>query len=139
MDRRGVQLHEQGDRFRRARRMAVIVLSQLLEAELLAAGRFPQEIGVELRREGLRLAHYRGRCGRGKAQQDVRRLDLAAFAGSRFDLGRGLGFGQDGAGLEVAVLFENDVHQKSRIVWKWRSKPEKPWSPPSSMMWRAPA
>jgi hypothetical protein len=116
VDRRGVQLQQQGDGFGRARGMAVILLRQLLEAEFVSSGRFPQKVGVELLRQRLGFGHHLGGRRGGKAQQDAGALDLAALAGRGFDLRGGLGLGQQGAGPEVAVLFENQVHQKSRMV-----------------------
>src|SRR5512135_957686 len=113
----------------------------MIETELVGAGCFPQEVGVEILGQRFGLGHHLGRRRRGKAQQDVGCLDLAALARGGFHLRRGVGFGQDGTGLEMAVLFKDQVHenQKSRMVWKWRSNPAKPWSPPSSMICVAPA
>ena len=115
IDRRRVQLQQQRHRFGRPRRVAVVLLRQLLEAEFLAACRFPQEIGVEFGRQRLGFGHHLGRHRRGEAQQDIGRLDLAALARGRLHLRRGVGFGQDGAGLEMAVLFKDEMHGKSEI------------------------
>ena len=45
-----------------------------------------------------------------EADQHVGRLDLRALAMLGFDLQRAVVVGQNGAHLEVAVLFEENIH-----------------------------
>ena len=101
---------------------AEVFAGELGKCELALAAHLPQEIRVELRSEGLRICKQcRGR-GVGKAQQDVRGLDLEPLAGRGLDLQRGIVIGEDGAGLERAVVLEKDVHGErgARPVLKQR-------------------
>ena len=97
---------------RRRRLRAVIFARQLIEAEFTVADRFPQKIRVELAGEFVRVADRLRSARLGEAQQNIRRLDLEPLAGDGLDLQRLVVIGQDGAGLQLAVVLEENVHGK---------------------------
>ena len=112
MHRRGVQPQRQRRGLARRGRMAEILLRQLGEAEFRIPAYLPQEVRIDPGRDGLRIGEqYRRRRPR-ETQQYVRRLELQALAGNRFDLERGIVVGEDGAGLERAVVLEKNMHGK---------------------------
>ena len=51
----------------------------------------------------------------GETHQNVVALQLEALAVGRFDLQGGVVVGQDGAGLEGTVLFEEQIHGLARV------------------------
>ena len=87
--------------------MPIIFLRQLLKAEFVRACHLPQKIRVEFLRQRLCCLHHLGRGRRGKAQQNSRRFDFAAFTGRGFNLRGSVGFRQNRPGLEMAVFFKN--------------------------------
>ncbi len=108
--RRRVQQQRDGRGLRGRRLAAVVLARELVEAELAVAARVPQERGVEFRRELLRLGQRVAGAGRGEAQQHVAGLDLQPLAGHRLDLQRRIVVGENGAGLQLAVVLEQDIH-----------------------------
>ncbi len=96
--------------------MAVILLGKFDESELVAGACLPQKIRVELDREFLGIRVERGRRGIGETQQHGRGLDLQAFARNGFDLQRRVVVGEDGAGLELAIVLEKNVHGEGTRV-----------------------
>ena len=112
MHRRGVQAQRQRRGFARRRRPAEIFPRELGKPELRLTAHLPQEVGIDPGRDRLRIGEqYRRRRTR-ETQQYVRRLELQALAGNRFDLERGIVVGEDGAGLERAVVLEKNMHGK---------------------------
>ena len=110
MHRRRMQPQRQRRRLTRRGRPAEILRRQLGEAELRLAAHLPQEVGIDSGGDRLRIGKQYRRRRTGETQQHVRCLDLQAFAGNRFDLQRGIVIGEDGAGLERAVVLEKDMH-----------------------------
>ena len=108
--RRRVQQQRDGRGLRGRRLAAVVLARELVEAELGVAARVPQERRVEFRRELLRLGQRVAGAGRGEAQQHVAGLDLQPLAGHRLDLQRRIVVGENGAGLQLAVVLEQDIH-----------------------------
>ena len=108
--RRAGQRERDGGGFRRRGRAAVILPGKVREAEFVVGRHFPQEIRVELTRELLRLGIERRRRRIGEAEQHRRGLDLEPLAGDGLDLERRFVVGKDGAGLQLAVILEKDVH-----------------------------
>ncbi len=110
MHRRSVQQHRYGGRLRWRGYAAVIRPRQVVEAEFGFIADFPEEIRVEFAREPLCLRqHFTGARAR-KAQQYAARLDLQALAGRSLDLQRRIVIGEDDAGLQLAVVLEQDIH-----------------------------
>eukprot|EP01022_Parablepharisma_sp_SALTPOND_P030346 TRINITY_DN760_c0_g2_i2.p1 TRINITY_DN760_c0_g2~~TRINITY_DN760_c0_g2_i2.p1 ORF type:complete len:1834 (-),score=673.82 TRINITY_DN760_c0_g2_i2:3861-9362(-) len=110
VDRCAMQAQQQTGCLGRQRRVAEVFGGQVDEAELFLAGHFPEEVQVDLVRDGLCLLQQFLRRGRGKLQQRIARLDLGTLAGGHLDL-EGLALlGHDGAGLEVAGFFEQYIH-----------------------------
>jgi len=141
VDRRGVQLLQQRHRFRRPRRVAVILLRQLFEAEFVAARRLPQEVGVEFAAQRLGFAHHLGGAGAAKRNRMLAALILLRLP----DAVSTCAVASVSDRMEPALKWPSSSkmrymkNQKSRMVWKWRSNPAKPWLPPSSMICVAPA
>ena len=139
IDGRVVQGQQDGRRLGRRRVMAVVFPGQLLEAELALPRHFPEEIQVQFRLAGTGLVHDLGRRRRRVLQQHVGRLHLGALAVLGLHLEGTVVVRQDGAGLDVAVFLVQDVHgQNARMAGRYSEKRVKPWSPPSSTVWRAP-
>ena len=89
---------------------AVILAREVFESEFAVADRLPKEIGVEFLRKALSLGHQRARGQRREAQQHGARLDLEPFARHRFHLQRRVVIGENGPGLQLAVVLEQDIH-----------------------------
>ena len=110
IDRRRMQAQQHCRGLHRIGFGAVVFGGELLEAELLFAAGFPEEIDVDARRLVFRaLQQFAGGWG-DKAQQHIGRLDLGALAGGQLDLQRAHIVGQHAAGTESAVLFKQDIH-----------------------------
>jgi hypothetical protein len=134
MDRRRMQAQQHRCRLHGIRFGAVVLGGEILEAELLFAADFPEEIDVDAFRFRLRPFQQFAGCRCGETQQDVGGLDLAALARGQLDLQRGHVVGQHAAGTEGAVLFKQDIHggdpgrgcernARGRIIpaWPWRA------------------
>ncbi len=104
--------HRRG--FRRGGSAAVVFACEIRETEFVVGGYFPQKIRVQVGRLPLRLGDECRRRRLGEAQQHRRRLDLEALSGGAFDLQGRVVVGEDGAGLELAVILEKDVHGGNR-------------------------
>ena len=94
------------------RRMAVIFSREIAESEFVVARGLPKKIRIELRCKALGVRDQRRRRWLGEAQQDRSGLDLQALARNRFDLQRRVVVGEDGPGLQLAVVLEENVHGK---------------------------
>ena len=94
-----------------ARARAEVVAREHREVEFAVVARLPQEIDVERGGERLRLLERIVRRRRCEAQQHARRLDLGALAARGFHLQRGVVVGEDGAGLQLAVVLVQDIHR----------------------------
>jgi hypothetical protein len=113
MNRRGMQPQQDGRRLDRLRGAAAIFPRQFLEAEFGLAADLPEEFRLDAFRFRLGALEQFARRRGCKAQQHVGGLHLDALAGAGFDLERGRVVGEHGAGLESAVLFEQDIHRES--------------------------
>ncbi len=113
VDRRGVQAQQHGSGLDGGRRMPGVFGGELGEAELLLAASLPEKLAVDLRRRGLGLRQQFARAGRAEAQQHVGGLQLDALAAGRVDLQGSVVVGNDGAGLEGTILFEEEVHGRA--------------------------
>ncbi len=120
--RRRRQRERHGGRFGRRRSAPEIFLREFVESEFVLGRHFPEKIRIELAREPLRVGVERRGRRLGEAQQHGRRLDLEALAGGRLDLQRRVVVGEDGAGLELAVVLEKDVHGGSLAVRPQRGR-----------------
>jgi hypothetical protein len=135
-----VQGQQDGRRLGRRGGVTVVFPGQFLEAEFGLPRRFPEEVQVQFRLAAARLVHDLGRRRRRVLQQHVGRLHLGALAVLGLHLEGTVVVRQDGAGLDVAVFFVEDIHgQNARMAGRYSAKRVKPWSPPSSTVWRAPA
>ncbi|MNQ57544.1 hypothetical protein D3C85_717060 [compost metagenome] len=112
--RRAVQAHQQRGLFDGRGGVSEVVGGQGGRVEFFLGRAFPQELQVQRFGGGGRLAHQRGRFGRGEVEQGIGALDLAALARVRLHLKAGVGLGQDVAGLEAAVVFVKHIHGGDR-------------------------
>jgi hypothetical protein len=116
VDRCAVQPEQQARRLDRRRRVAVVVVGEAREVELVLRRALPEEVEVDRVGVALRLLHQLGGRRLGEAQQHRRRLDLGALAARGLDLQAGAGVGEDGARLERAVFLEQDVGARHGTV-----------------------
>ena len=108
--RRAVQPQQQPRGLDRGRGMTEVVATEREIVELVLRGDFPEEAGIDVRREGLRRLGERNGCRPLEAHHHGVRLELDALAVGRLDLERSGVVGEDGASLEAAVLFVENVH-----------------------------
>ncbi len=111
--------------FHRRRRVADIVGREFGETEFVVTADFPQEIDIHRLGKRARLGLKRRRRRRGEAQQHGGGLHLHALPGGRLDLQRCVVVGEDGTGLELAVVLEKDVHgipERMSGCARWRTR-----------------
>ena len=87
-----------------------ILARKVLEAEFAVADRLPKKIRIEFLRKALSLGHQRARGQRREAEQHGTGLDLEPLARHRFHLQRRVVIGENGPGLQLAVVLEQDIH-----------------------------
>jgi hypothetical protein len=115
VDRRGVEAQQHGGGFDRAGFVAEVFAGEVDEGEFVVAADFPQELGVEAFGLGFGALQQLARRGLGEAHQNVVALQFEALAVGRFHLQGGVVVGQDGAGLEGTILFEEQIHGVARL------------------------
>ena len=106
---------EGGGGFDRARYLTVVFLREVDKTEFVFAADFPQKFGVEAFGFGFGAVEQITGRRLGETHQNVVALQLEALAVGRFDLQGGVVVGQDGAGLEGTVLFEEQIHGLARV------------------------
>ena len=109
--RRRGEGHRDGGGLDRQRRMPEVLPREIGEAEFVVAGDLPQEVRIKLPRLHLRFGDERRRRRLRVPQQHRGRLDLQTLAGRGLDLQRRIVVGQDRAGLQLAVVLEEDMHE----------------------------
>jgi len=83
-----------------------IVGGQVGEAEFFFWRKLPGQIQLDGLRQLARFGQQRGRGGFVELEQHLRGLDLDPLTGLELHLRRGLGFGHDPPGHELAGFFE---------------------------------
>ncbi len=89
---------------------APVFLSEVEVGKLLLRRGFPEEGGIELRSRLRNPGNQLRRRGRLKGEKDVRRLDLAAAAGSELHLIGASRLREHRTRLEGAVIFKIEIH-----------------------------
>jgi hypothetical protein len=87
-----------------------VLPGEIGEHELVVTTDFPQELGIETFGFGLRALKQFARGRLGETHQHVLALQFEALAVGCFHLQGGVVVGQDGAGLEGTILFEEQIH-----------------------------
>jgi hypothetical protein len=106
IDRRRMQGQQQRRRFDRRGDVTEVLVGKIRKRKLAVTHTLPEKIGLDAGGQRLGLIEQSVGSRFIVAQQDVRRLDLAALAGGRLDLQRAVVVGHNGGRLEGPVFFE---------------------------------
>ncbi len=105
-----MQAQRHGGRLDRIGRMAVVLLRQFVEHELVGAAALPQKIGIQFTGDRIGGIHEAAHGRFLETQQHVAGLDLGALAMRRFHLQRGGVVSHDVRHLDGAIFFVQYVH-----------------------------
>src|SRR5262249_49373731 len=89
--------------------MAVVLRGERIESDLVSTADLPEELGIDLLGEPLRLGHESPERLSVEAQEHVRGLDLRALAVRGLDLERRAGLREDRPYAECAVFLEENL------------------------------
>ena len=110
IDRRAVHAQHQRRALDRAELLAEILGAERRERKFVFGRAFPQEIEIDVLRDGVGLLHQFGRARLLELDQHVFRAHLRAPAARQLDLKRVALARQHAAGLETTRFLEENVH-----------------------------